>query len=72
MCFPLSIEVEPNVGGDISWSSNLVSESLRCEGFSNDGLSFWELITDTWSKIDRMSTLTKFILLWSAANQHLN
>ena len=43
-------------GCDISWSSSLVSKSLRSEGFSNEGVSFWELITDTWSKINRRLT----------------
>ena len=61
-----------NHGCGTSWPSSLASNSLRFEGFSNVDLSFCELITETWSKIDRMSILTEFIPLWSVTKWLLN
>ena len=52
-----------NLGCETSWVSYLVNNDLRSEGLSNTGLSFYELIIDTLSKIDIMSILTEFIPL---------
>ena len=52
-----------NLGYGTSWVSSLVSNDLRSKGFSNAGLSFYELIIETWSKIDRISILTECIPL---------
>ena len=42
-----------------SWVSSLVNNDLRSEVFSNAGLSLYELIIESWSKIDRISILTE-------------
>ena len=56
-----------NLVCEASQFSHLVSNSLRSDGFSNAGLSFCELITETWFKINRMSILTEFIPLQRVA-----
>ena len=61
-----------NLRCEISWFSSLVSNSLRSDGFSNAGLGFCELITESWFKIDRMSILTEFIQLLRAPKWLLN
>ena len=61
-----------NQGSETSWLSSLASNSLRSEGFSNVGLSYCELITETWFKFDRMSIPTKFIPLQTFARWLFN
>ena len=61
-----------SLGCKTSWVSCLVSNDLRSKGFSYAGLSFYELIIETWSKIDRIAILTEFIPLWKVAKWLLN
>ena len=32
---------------------------MRSKGFNNGGVSIWELMTETWFRIDKMSILTE-------------
>ena len=61
-----------NLGYDTYWVSNLISSDMRSKGFSMVGVSFWELMTETWFRIDKMNILTKCIPLQSVAKGLLN
>ena len=56
-----------NCGFDTNCASNLFSRDIRSSGFSKARVSFWELITDAWFRIDNMSMLTECIPLQSIA-----
>ena len=60
------------LGCDTNWVSNLISTEIRFKGFDKVAVSFWELMTETWFKIDSMSLLTECIPLWSVAKWLLN
>ena len=38
---------------------------MRSKGFNKAGVSLWELMTETWFRIHKMSILTDCIPLWS-------
>ena len=57
--------VKANLGCDTNWVSNLISSDIRSKGFNKVGVSFWELTTETWIRIDNLSILTQCIPLWS-------
>ena len=61
-----------NLGCETSCVSSLVSNGLRSNRFSNAGLSFCELNTATWFKIDSIYILTKFIPFQRVAKWLLN
>ena len=50
-----------NLRSETSWISNLVSNDLRSKWLHNTGLSFCELMIDTWSKIDIKSILSYWV-----------
>ena len=54
-----------NLGCDTSCASNLFSRDIRSSGFSKVGVSFWELMTETWFTMDKMSIPTECIPLQS-------
>ena len=61
-----------NLGCETRWISSLVNNDLRSTGFSNASLSFCEPVTETWSKIDRISILIEYIPFLRVAKQLLN
>ena len=56
-----------NLGCDTNCASNSFRRDIRSNGFSKVGVSFWELMTETWFRIDKMSVLTECIPLQSIA-----
>ena len=61
-----------NLGCDTNLVSNLISSDMKSKGFNKVGVSFWELMTETWFRIDKMSILTECIPLQSVTKQLLS
>ena len=52
-----------NLRCDTNYDSKLLSRDIRSNGFSNVGVGCWELMNETWFRIDKMSILTECIPL---------
>ena len=70
--FSLFHSGKANLGCDTSGIYNLISSDTRSEGFNKVEVSFWELMTEIWFRIDKMSILTDCIPLQSVTKLLLN